>query len=228
VSPLDSAGSDSALNAQRRTRELEQLANGDSVDVLVIGGGITGVGVALDAVTRGLSVALVEKHDLAFGTSRWSSKLAHGGLRYLASGNVGIARESAVERGILMTRTAPHLVRAMPQLVPLLPETSFFGKALVRTGFLAGDALRMSARTPASVLPRSRTVSAARARELAPAVKQENLRGALTAFDGQLIDDARLVVGIARTAASHGARILTRVGAYDVSGTSATLRDELT
>ncbi|ROZ58906.1 glycerol-3-phosphate dehydrogenase/oxidase [Rhodococcus sp. WS1] len=224
----DSAGGDSALNAQRRTRELEQLANGDSVDVLVIGGGITGVGVALDAVTRGLSVALVEKHDLAFGTSRWSSKLAHGGLRYLASGNVGIARESAVERGILMTRTAPHLVRAMPQLVPLLPETSFFGKALVRTGFLAGDALRMSARTPASVLPRSRTVSAARARELAPAVKQENLRGALTAFDGQLIDDARLVVGIARTAASHGARILTRVGAYDVSGTSATLRDELT
>lgn len=98
----------------------------------------------------------------------------------------------------------------------------------MRTGFLAGDALRMSARTPASVLPRSRTVSAARARELAPAVKQENLRGALTAFDGQLIDDARLVVGIARTAASHGARILTRVGAYDVSGTSATLRDELT
>ncbi|NMM85894.1 glycerol-3-phosphate dehydrogenase [Rhodococcus sp. SRB_17] len=218
----------SALNAARRTRELNELAHGDSVDVLVIGGGITGVGVALDAVTRGLSVALVDKHDLAFGTSRWSSKLAHGGLRYLASGNVGIARESAVERGILMTKTAPHLVRAMPQLVPLLPQTSFFGKSLVRTGFLAGDVLRASARTPSSVLPRSRTVSASRAQELVPGVRRENLRGALTAYDGQLIDDARLVVNIARTAALHGARILTRVGAYDVSGTSATLRDELT
>ncbi|MGC0363670.1 glycerol-3-phosphate dehydrogenase [Rhodococcus sp. 27YEA15] len=217
-----------ALNAARRTRELERLADGDSVDVLVIGGGITGVGVALDAATRGLGVALVEKRDLAFGTSRWSSKLVHGGLRYLASGNVRIARESAVERGILMTRTAPHLVRAMPQLVPLLPPTSLFGKALVRTGFLAGDALRFAARTPASVLPRSRTIGADQARELVPGLRRDELRGALTAFDGQLIDDARLVVGVARTAAAHGARILTRVGAYDVSGTSATLRDELT
>ncbi|MCE4268602.1 glycerol-3-phosphate dehydrogenase/oxidase [Rhodococcus globerulus] len=218
----------SALNAARRTREWDELSRGSSVDLLVIGGGITGVGVALDAATRGLSVVLVDKHDLAFGTSRWSSKLAHGGLRYLASGNIGIARESAVERGILMTRTAPHLVRAMPQLVPLLPQTSFFGKSLVRTGFLAGDVLRATARTPSSVLPRSRAVSASRARELVPAVRQADLRGALTAYDGQLIDDARLVVNIARTAASFGARILTRVGAYEVSGTSATLRDELT
>ncbi len=90
----------------------------------MIGGGITGAGIALDAAARGLSVVLVEKHDLAFGTSRWSSKLVHGGLRYLATGNVGIARRSAVERGILMTRNAPHLVRAMPQLVPLLPSMS--------------------------------------------------------------------------------------------------------
>lgn len=222
------APGDSALNASRRRHELEQLAHGESVDVLVVGGGITGVGVALDAVTRGLSVALVDKHDLAFGTSRWSSKLAHGGLRYLASGNVAIARESAVERGILMTRTAPHLVRAMAQLVPLLPTTSLADRALIRTGFLAGDALRVSARTPASVLPRSRTVGAGRALDLMPAVKRDRLRGALTAYDGQLIDDARLVVALARTAASHGAKILTRVGASDVSGTSATLRDELT
>ena len=75
------------------------------LDVIVIGGGITGAGIALDAASRGLRVALVEKHDLAFGTSRWSSKLVHGGLRYLASGNVGIARRSAIERGILMTAT---------------------------------------------------------------------------------------------------------------------------
>ena len=218
----------SVLNAQRRSRELSDLGDGDVVDVLVIGGGITGVGTALDAASRGLRTVLVDKHDLAFGTSRWSSKLAHGGLRYLASGNVGIARESAVERGILMTRTAPHLVRALPQLVPLLPSVSFFEKSLVRTGFLAGDALRITARTPASVLPRSRRVGAARAAQLAPAVRRDGLRGGLLAFDGQLVDDARLVVALARTAAAHSATILTRVGAYDVTGESARLRDEIT
>ncbi len=89
------------------------------VDVVVIGLGITGAGVALDAVTRGLSVLAVDAHDLAFGTSRWSSKLVHGGLRYLATGQVGVAHESAVERGILMEVTAPHLTHAMPMLVPL-------------------------------------------------------------------------------------------------------------
>lgn len=96
---------DSALNAARRQRELLALGDGHDIDVLVIGGGITGVGVALDAASRGLRTVLVEKHDLAFGTSRWSSKLVHGGLRYLASGGVGIAHESAVERDILLTRT---------------------------------------------------------------------------------------------------------------------------
>ena len=124
-----------ALNADRRTAELAELADGAALDVVVIGGGITGAGIALDAASRGLRVALVEKHDLAFGTSRWSSKLVHGGLRYLATGNVGIARRSAVERGILMTRNAPHLVRAMPQLVPLLPSMGRANRALVRTGF---------------------------------------------------------------------------------------------
>lgn len=96
-----------ALNTARRNAELAGLAEHGGVDVLVIGGGVTGAGVALDAAARGLTVALVEKHDLAFGTSRWSSKLVHGGLRYLATGNVGIARRSAIERGILMTRNAP-------------------------------------------------------------------------------------------------------------------------
>ena len=80
------------------------------VDVVVVGLGITGAGVALDAATRGLTVLAVDAHDLAFGTSRWSSKLVHGGLRYLAQGQLGIAHESAVERGILMGVTAPHLV----------------------------------------------------------------------------------------------------------------------
>src|SRR5664279_5854656 len=110
-----------SLNAARRARELESLGR-EPVDVLVIGGGVTGVGVALDAATRGLTVVLAEKHDLAFGTSRWSSKLVHGGLRYLATGQIGIAHESAVERGVLINRTAPHLVRPLPQVVPLHPS----------------------------------------------------------------------------------------------------------
>lgn len=216
-----------ALNASRRAGELAALAGGLRPDVIVIGGGITGAGIALDAATRGLSVALVEKHDLAFGTSRWSSKLVHGGLRYLASGNVGIARRSAVERGILMTRNAPHLVRAMPQLVPLLPSMNSVSRALVRVGFAAGDGLRRLAGTPATTLPRSRRIDPARAVELAPTLRRAGLDGAFLAHDGQLIDDARLVTAVARTAAQHGARILTRVAASAATGTSVTLTDQL-
>lgn len=193
----------------------------DELDVLVIGGGITGVGVALDAATRGLRVALVEAHDLAFGTSRWSSKLVHGGLRYLASGRVGVAHESAVERHILMTRTAPHLIRPLPQVVPLLPEVGH--RALIRAGFAAGDVLRATARTPARLLPRARRVDADAARALTPAIRTAGLDGAYVAHDGQLIDDARLVITVARTAVEHGATILTRTRASDVTGTSATL-----
>lgn len=217
-----------ALNAARRAADLNALADGAPVDVVVIGGGITGTGIALDAVSRGLRVALVEKHDLAFGTSRWSSKLVHGGLRYLATGNVGIARRSAIERGILMTRNAPHLVHAMPQLVPLLPSMGRGKRAMVRAGFLAGDALRVLAGTPSSALPRSRRVSAGRVVEMAPTVRRDGLDGGFLAYDGQLIDDARLVTAVARTAAQHGARILTYVAASHATGTSVRLTDQRT
>ena len=218
----------SALSAARRRSDLSALADGGAVDVVVIGGGITGAGIALDAASRGLSTVLVDKHDLAFGTSRWSSKLVHGGLRYLATGNVGIARRSSVERGILMTRTAPHLVHAMPQLVPLLPEMSRFQRALVRVGFQAGDVLRALAGTKASVLPRPRRIGPSEAIAMAPTVRRDGLDGGLLAYDGQLIDDARLVVAVARTAAQHGATILTKVSASHATGSSVRLTDELT
>jgi glycerol-3-phosphate dehydrogenase len=217
-----------ALSAARRTTELTELGDDGRVDLVVIGGGITGAGIALDAASRGLSVLLVEKHDLAFGTSRWSSKLVHGGLRYLATGNVGIARRSSVERGILMTRNAPHLVSAMPQLVPLLPSMSRTQRALIRTGFVAGDALRVLAGTKSSTLPRSRRIGVSQALAMVPTVRRDGLEGGLLAYDGQLIDDARLVVAVTRTAAQHGARILTRVSAVAATGTSVRLRDELT
>ena len=217
----------SSLNAARRTRELESLGR-EPVDVLVIGGGVTGVGVALDAAARGLSVVLAEKHDLAFGTSRWSSKLVHGGLRYLASGAIDIAHESAVERGILIDHTAPHLVSPFPQIVPLLPQVSRGHAALVQAGFLAGDALRLSAHTSHHTLPPSRRISGQEVLRFAPTVRTSGLRGGLLGWDGQLYDDARLTIGIARTAASLGARVLTRCAGEQVTGHGAVLRDQLT
>jgi len=217
-----------ALDAVRRQAELHAVLDGRTVDLLVVGLGVTGAGVALDAVTRGLDVVAVDGHDLAFGTSRWSSKLVHGGLRYLAHGQVAVAHESAVERGILMTRTAPHLTRALPMLLPLVPMVSRSASAQARAGFVAGDLLRAGARTSRGVLPRPRRLSRTETAALAPGLRRQGLRGGLLSWDGQLEDDARLVTGLARTAASYGATVLTRVRALELSGTGATVRDELT
>ncbi|MFF5211508.1 glycerol-3-phosphate dehydrogenase/oxidase [Streptosporangium sp. NPDC000396] len=216
----------SSLNAARRSRELAEVRD-LVVDVLVVGLGATGAGAALDAASRGLSVAAIDAHDLAFGTSRWSSKMIHGGLRYLAKGQIGVAHESAVERGILLSHTAPHLVRAAPYLLPLTPEVSRAQAATVMTGYRLGDGLRMAAGTPRRVLPGPSRISARRALGLAAPLSRDGLRGALLSWDGQLVDDARLVVALARTAASHGARILTRCRALELTGDGAQVRDEL-
>ena len=207
------------LDSGRRARDLELLASGHVPDVLVIGGGITGCGVALDAASRGLDVVLVEAHDLAFGTSRWSSKLVHGGLRYLAHGDIAVAWESAVERSRLMTTIAPHLIRPLPHVMPLDADAK--QRALVRTGLRAADLLRAAAGTPRRVLPRPRTVSASDAQRLVPALDGTNLSGATVHWDGQLVDDARLTVAVARTAALYGARIITRASASQVTGSGA-------
>jgi glycerol-3-phosphate dehydrogenase len=220
--------SHSELNAARRTADLEALRDGPPLDVLVVGGGVTGAGVALDAAARGLRVALVERRDLAHGTSRWSSKLVHGGLRYLAQGAVGIAMESARERGVLLERTAPHLVRPITQVVPLLPAVDARTERLTRVGLRLGDGLRRAAGTPVRSLPRSHRADAAEVLRLAPGVRRAGLRGGLVSHDAQVEDDARLVVAIARTAAAHGARIVTRCGALELGGDGARLRDELT
>jgi glycerol-3-phosphate dehydrogenase len=198
------------------------------VDVVVIGLGITGVGVAPAAATRGLSVLAVDAQDLAFGTSRWSSKLVHGGLRYLASGQVGVAHESAVERGVLMDVTAPHLTHAMPTLMPFGSDMPRHQAVAARAATWAGDLLRRGAGTSVETLPRPRHLSRTEALQLAPSLRRNGLRGAMLGWDGQLEDDARLVTTVARTAAAHGAHVRTRARVVSATGTSVRVRDELT
>lgn len=217
-----------SLNVVRRARELEELAGGRPVDVVVVGGGVTGAGVALDAASRGLSVALLERSDLAVGTSRWSSKLVHGGLRYLTKGQVGIAWESARERAVLIDQTAPHLVRPLPMLVPFGKTVRRGEDRVLATGIRAGDAMRRAAGTRNRRLPAARRVSGEEARRWAPALQFDGLRGALLHWDGQLEDDARLVVALARTAAAHGARVLTHVDVLAPVEGGVSVRDTVT
>jgi glycerol-3-phosphate dehydrogenase len=201
------------LTSHRRAGDLQVLAE-RGVDVLVVGGGVTGAGVALDAAARGLTVALCERTDLAAGTSRWSSKLVHGGLRYLAHGEFGLARESARERAVLMRTTAPHLTRPLPFLVP--DEAGRDVSALAGLGGRLGDAVRRSVPGGRRSLPGTARVSARDAERMVPGLRPG--RGGVVFWDGQLTDDARLVVALARTAAVFGARVLTGVTVTGVDG----------
>ncbi|SFL75906.1 glycerol-3-phosphate dehydrogenase [Geodermatophilus ruber] len=182
--------------------------------MVVVGGGVTGAGVALDAASRGLSVVLLERADLAAGTSRWSSKLVHGGLRYLAHGEFGLARESARERAVLMGATAPHLVRPLPFLVPDVAGRDV--SALAEAGGRLGDAVRASVPGGRRSLPVTRRVGAAEVARLTPGVR--GARGGVVFWDGQLTDDARLVVALARSAVAAGARVLTGAAVRAVDG----------
>ncbi|SIO88277.1 glycerol-3-phosphate dehydrogenase/oxidase [Nocardiopsis sp. JB363] len=215
-----------SLNTTRRAADLADLEARPDVDLLVVGGGVTGAGVALDAASRGLSTVLVEREDLAFGTSRWSSKLVHGGLRYLAKGQVGIAYESARERDVLMRVTAPHLVRPLPMVIPVHRDAGVARALAVRAGMGGGDLLRILSGTPSSVLRGPRLLSTRQTLRLLPTVDPDGLLGGILSFDGQLVDDARLVVAIARTAAGQGARVITRCSAESITADGVVLRDE--
>jgi len=216
------------LNAARRADDLAALRDGEPLDVLVVGGGVTGAGTALDAAARGLRVGLIERRDFAWGTSRWSSKLVHGGLRYLAQGAFGIAMESARERDVLLRHTAPHLVHPVRQVIALTPDVDRAAELRTFVGVRLGDVLRRAAGTPATDLPRARRVTADDVLVLTPGVRRTGLRGGIVAWDAQLEDDARLVVGLARTAAAHGAHVATRCAALEVTGEGARVQDELT
>jgi glycerol-3-phosphate dehydrogenase len=173
--------------------------DGGSVEVLVVGGGVTGAGVALDAVTRGLSTALVEARDFASGTSSRSSKLFHGGLRYLEQMDFQLVREALYERDLTVSRLAPHLVRPVSFLYPLTHycwERIYVGAGLALYDFMGG----------ARALPRHRHLSRRGARALAPALKRSALTGGIRYFDAQA-DDARHTLTLVRTAAAYGARV---------------------
>ncbi|WP_213454810.1 glycerol-3-phosphate dehydrogenase/oxidase [Rhizomonospora bruguierae] len=197
------------LSPVRRAADLRRL-RGERFDVLVIGGGVTGAGAALDAASRGLKVALIEARDLAAGTSSRSSKLIHGGLRYLEQLEFSLVHEALTERGLLATRLAPHLVRPVPFLVPLaaapMPARAWH-RLYYGAGVAAYDAFAgvFGGRRG---MPTHRHLSRHGARRLFPSLRADTLAGAIEYYDGQ-VDDARLVVTLARTAASLGAAVVT-------------------
>ncbi|WP_028924104.1 glycerol-3-phosphate dehydrogenase/oxidase [Pseudonocardia acaciae] len=194
-----------ALSPGARADALDALGSGE-LDVLVIGGGVVGAGCALDAATRGLSVGLVEARDLAAGTSSRSSKLIHGGLRYLEMLDFRLVTEALRERGLLVTRLAPHLVRPVPFLYPLRHRV--WERAYAGAGVTLYDALGPLA-GQARGLPHHRHLTRRGARRLAPSLRKDALVGALQYYDAQ-VDDARYTLFLARTAAAYGARVATR------------------
>ena len=192
-----------ALDPAARTEAVGRLER-QQLDVLVVGGGITGVGIALDAASRGLSVGLIEARDLAAGTSSRSSKLIHGGLRYLEMLELKLVHEALRERRLLLTRVAPHLVRPVEFLFPLRHrgwERLYMGAGLLLYDLWAGKHL-----------PRAQHLSRRAALAAAPALRPDSLIGAVRFSDAQE-DDALYAVYVARTAAVHGASIATRVEA---------------
>ncbi|MCL1598748.1 MAG: glycerol-3-phosphate dehydrogenase [Actinomycetia bacterium] len=211
-----------SLSPTYRSETLEALDGGE-FDVIVIGGGITGVGCALDAASRGLSVALIEQRDLAAGTSSRSSKLIHGGLRYLEQFHFQLVREALHERALLRQSLAPHLVWPVPFIYPL--EHHVWERAYVGAGVTLYDGL---AKLGNSTLPRQWHLSHEELLRVFPGIKKGAFVGGIRYYDAGT-DDARYVLAVARTAAQEGARILTsaRVTGFlrdgdQISGVTAT------
>jgi glycerol-3-phosphate dehydrogenase len=181
-----------------RSEILRQLTNTPEFDLVVIGGGATGLGIALEASRRGYRVALLESHDFAKGTSSRSTKLVHGGVRYLAQGNIGLVREALHERSVLL-HDVPHLAQPIPFVMPSYRwwETGFYGMGLKLYDFLAG----------AHGLGRTEFLNSQEVLKRMPGLKALGLRGGVQYWDGQF-DDARLAVNLARTAQRDGALLM--------------------
>jgi glycerol-3-phosphate dehydrogenase len=196
----------SRLGPAERERALQRMAE-EKFDLVVIGGGVTGAGAALDAATRGLKVALVEQRDWAAGTSSRSSKLIHGGLRYLEQRDFALVREALREQTLMLERLCPHLVHPVPFLFPLTHhvwERAYIGAGILLYDWLGGR----------RALPRHRHYTRRGALHRFPALRADCLVGAIEYYDAQ-VDDARHTMTLARTAALHGAVLATSTRAVD-------------
>ncbi|HEU5027253.1 MAG TPA: glycerol-3-phosphate dehydrogenase [Spirillospora sp.] len=203
-SPVTGLGS-SRLGPAERAAALDRMGR-EEFDVVVVGGGIVGAGAALDAATRGLTVAVVEARDFASGTSSRSSKLIHGGLRYLEQYNFDLVREALTERSLLLQQIAPHLVRPVPFLLPTTHhvwERAYFG-----AGVALYDLLSLQMGMSRGV-PHHRHLTRRGALRLAPSLRKDAFTGAIQYWDAQ-VDDARYVMTVLRTAAEYGAQIASR------------------
>lgn len=212
---------DSTLSPQIRSQHLAAMAatgdqGGEPLDVLVIGGGVTGAGIAVDAATRGMSVGIVEAQDWASGTSSRSSKLVHGGLRYLYQLDFPLVAESLRERGLLLTTTAPHLVKAQPFLWPL--KTPVIERAYSAVGVGMYDAMAQWAHRGS--VPTQRHHTRRGSLRLAPAISPDALTGSIVYYDAR-VDDARLVATLVRTAARYGALAANRTQVVGLTKDSA-------
>jgi glycerol-3-phosphate dehydrogenase len=194
------------IGPEERAAAIETLKSKE-LDILVVGGGIVGTGSALDAVTRGLRVGLVEARDWASGTSSRSSKLVHGGIRYLEQLDFRLVREALIERGLLLQRIAPHLVKPVRFLYPL--QKRVIERAYVGAGMLLYDIFSYSGGRPPGV-PHHRHLSRRQVQSLMPSLAKDALIGGITYYDAQ-VDDARYVASLARTASSYGAHVASRV-----------------
>lgn len=224
------------LSAETRSANLERMAN-EGVDVLIVGGGVTGAGTAVDAAARGYRVGLVERADFASGTSSKSTKLVHGGIRYLPQYDFALVREALVERGLLI-RNAPYLVAPIgfvlplykdaqrPLGIPFVPPRKIGLGLMLRAGLAVYDT--MSGRLG---IRRARSISVAQTRKAAPCLSTKGLRQSFIYYDAQT-DDTRLVTTLIRTASLHGALLAnyTEVTAFSSSGdhvNGATVRDHI-
>jgi len=194
-----------ALSSQARSDALRDMADGE-LDVLVVGGGVVGTGAALDAVTRGLRTGLVEARDWASGTSSRSSKLVHGGLRYLEMLDFALVHEALRERGLLRNKLAPHLVKPVPFLYPLTKRVR--ERPYVGSGIALYDGMALSSGNNQG-FPLHRHLTRRGVLREAPGIRKDAMVGAIQYYDGQ-VDDARHTMMIARTAAQYGALIANR------------------
>ncbi len=196
----------SKLGPEEREAALAAL-KGKELDILVVGGGIVGAGCALDAVTRGLSVGLLEARDWASGTSSRSSKLVHGGIRYLEQLDFRLVREALTERGLLLQRIAPHLVKPVKFLYPL--KKRLVERCYIGAGMLLYDAFSYTGGRPPGV-PHHRHLSKRQVQHAIPSLAADALVGGITYYDAQ-VDDARYVATLVRTASFYGAHVASRV-----------------